>query len=697
MQVTADNGQVKISGEIKAQEALASVEVLEDEREIFGVDRNKEFDPNRDLVIYFEGSAAQNTDLNGQIVVEKASDVYARPIEHANSDFLGLKVDGNILKINQRLNSLHRSFLLRIPLKDVDQTILKGNLNGNKFELPVNRLIEKGAWGLALNQNQAFIKISRLNTLPDIPVRLNRNDAKFDFTAIPSGKYPIYSMRAIGVSGRIYRSAPFMPFKPSAKPTEALNVWSEFTDKPVTIEVAKCRIPDISFSYAPENGDVLKCRWNSFWSGEMGGGTKYGDSFNRNGSYPKDMKKSSPEKVKAKNGQSYLEFDGKGTYVMVPREAFPRGSFTLSFDMKSQSKEPQIIFRHHGIYIGSLTLILQDGKLYANFTDNSLKDNKFDTGLSIPSDQWCKVSVMYDYHHLIFAVDDNVCSYPFSKRAQFFKPFVIGGHTRPGFGIGNNMKFFKGMIRDFRVYHNVENDIFNSYLKKGNDNMKKRTSALATAAVFAAGTVFAADPSVTFLASYNKSVNPEFAKGRNAPTYAKNTEFVEDEKFGKVLNTSGPGYSLIYAVENNIPKEQGTIEFDYKPMLTPAPEKEKLIINRLFKAYIKNKQEYAKGLEVGINQREDNHYFWVYMNNDKANNQGVYKSIKFKNNQWYKIAVSWKTDELALFLDGKMLGKKTIQGGMIFGDLFFVGRAIYGGPANGLIANFKVTNKSIIP
>jgi concanavalin A-like lectin/glucanase superfamily protein len=699
LNVTADNGKVKITGAIKTNEKLASVEILEDEREVFGIDRANEFDPNRDLIIYLEGSASKNTYLTGKITVAGASNVYARPIEHANSDFLGLKVKGNVLNINQRLNTLHRSFLLRIPRKDATKTILKCSLNGKNFDIPVTRLMNKGAFGMALNKNQGFVKISQLNKQPDIPVRLNGNTAKFAFTTIPTYKYPVYSMRAIGVSGRIYRSKPFMPIKPEATPAETINVWNEFTNKPVAIKIAESRIPDITFSYTPDNGDVLKCKWSRFWSAEMGGGTKYGDSFNRSSNYPKDVKVSAPRKVKDENGKYCLEFDGKGTYVVIPREAFPRGAFTLSFDIKSRSREPQVIFRHHGIYIGSLTLILRDGKLWANFTDKSLKDHAFETGLPVPLNKWSKVSIMYDYHRIIFSVDGNIRSYPFSKRALFFKPCVIGGHTRPGFGMRKNtgIKFFNGLIRDFRVYHNVKKNIFNSYLQQEKKSMNKKARILAAAAVLSASAVFAADSSVTFYAPYNKSVNPEFAKGRKTPNYAKNANLVDNKKFGKVLKAAGAGYSLIYSVDKNIPQEQGTIEFSYKPMLAPTPAKGKLIINRLFKAYINKRPEFAKGLEIGINQRQKTDYFWVYMNNETKKPQGIYRAIKFKNGQWYKIQVSWKPGKIALFLDGKLLKVKDFKGKMELGELFFVGRSIHSGVANGLIANFKVTNKTIVP
>jgi Concanavalin A-like lectin/glucanases superfamily len=452
--VKASGTNVNISGDFKCNETLASLEVLEDEREVFGVDRLKEFDPNRDCVIYFEGSASKTIWLTGSITVEGASNIYARPAERANSDFLGLKVNGNVLNIKQRINTLQRSFFLRIPAKDATKVVLKCDLNGNKFDLPLSRLIKKRAFGKALNKKQAYIRISRFDMQPDIPVRINGKSAKFNFSAIPRYKYPIYSLRAITVSGKIYRGKVVIPVMPAQSPQTALNVWDELADKAITIKVAKSRIPDLTFKYDPDNGDALECNWSSFWSGEMGGGTKYGDSFNRGGGYPKDATMSAPRKVKESDGKYSLEFDGKGTYVVIPREAFPRGSFSLSFEIKPESKEQQVIFRHHGIYIGSLTLMLKDSKLVVLFTDKALKDSRFDTGLIVAIDKWSKLKVTYDYNNLIFSVNGKNKSYPFSKRALYFKPCVFGGHTRPGSGLKKGTKFFKGKLGNLRIIHN---------------------------------------------------------------------------------------------------------------------------------------------------------------------------------------------------------------------------------------------------
>ena len=451
-----DDGKINISGEFKCDETLASVEVLENEREAFGVDRMKEFDFNRDCIIYFEGSAYKTFWLTGSIIVEGASKIYARPVEHANSDFLGLQVKGNVLNIKQRINRQNRSFFLSIPKKDINKTILKCDLNGRNFTLPVKRLMKKRTFGVALNQNQAYIQVSRFDMQPDIPVRINRKSARFNFSVVPRYKYPIYSLRAISTSGRIYRSNPIMPLSPLQFPKVTLNVWSELDGKPTAIKVAKSRIPDLTFSYDPDNGDALECKWSSFWSGEMGGGTKYGEPFNRNSNYPKDAKVSAPKKVKDSNGQYSLEFDGKGTYVTIPREALPRGEFTLSFEIKPQSQDAQVIFRHHGIYIGSLTLMLEHGKLIASFTDKTIKTSDFNTGLAVPVNKLSKLKITYDYKKLTFSVNEQSKSYLFAKRALYFGPCVVGGHTRTGFGVKKGMKFFKGKLRDLRITHNVE-------------------------------------------------------------------------------------------------------------------------------------------------------------------------------------------------------------------------------------------------
>ncbi len=455
--VKVDGGKVEISGRFECNESLASVEALENEREVFAYDRLKEFDPNRDCVIYVEALAAGNEMLSGNITIEGTSEIYVRPIEHPNSDFTGLKTDGNVIKVNQRINQLHRSFYIRIPKKDASRTVLKCNLNGKIFKLPVKNLLKKRVFGLALNEKQTYLKISRVDTQPDIPVRINAKSAEFNFSAIPHRKYPVYSLRAISVSGKIYRSKAIMPFKPSPEPKVNLNVWDEFANKPVTIRVAKSRIPDLTYKYDPGNGDILGCKWGDLWNAEMGGGIKYGDTFHyRNSRYPRNAPAASPRKIKYADNRYHFEFDGKGTYITMPQEAFPRGPFTLSLDIKPRSEKPQVIFRHYGTFIGSLTLMLENGELVANFTDKTVKNHKFNTGLHIPFNKWSKLKVSYDYKILIFSVNGKSKSYPFSKRGFYFNPCVFGGQTRPDFGVRKGMNFFKGDIKDIRIVHNTE-------------------------------------------------------------------------------------------------------------------------------------------------------------------------------------------------------------------------------------------------
>lgn len=237
--VVPNGGGINISGLFKCDEKLASVEVLENEREVFAVDRLKEFDRSKDFIVYFGGSAEKTFTLAGSIKVEGASKIYARPTETANSDFIGLKVKGNTLNLKQRFNRLYRSFFLSVPRKNIDKIVLKCNLNGKKFSLPLSRLMKKREFGVALNEKRAYIQFRRFDMQPDIPVRINAKSTEFNFSTQPRYKYPVYSLRAITVSGKIYRSKAIMPFKPTPTPKVALTVWDELTDKPATIKVAK--------------------------------------------------------------------------------------------------------------------------------------------------------------------------------------------------------------------------------------------------------------------------------------------------------------------------------------------------------------------------------------------------------------------------------------------------------------------------
>jgi hypothetical protein len=388
------------------------------------------------------------------MTVKNASSFKFRPKEGANQDFRMFKIKKDGVEFTgQNINTLLRCFYLTIPKKDADKAELKFDLNLGKFNVPVTALAKYGIYGKAL-PDRAFISLEKLNCLPDIPIEINEKAISFKTKIFSENKFPVYHLRAITESGKIYRSAPVMPKKAQGK-TININIFSETSGKVKTVDVQEDRVPNLDYIFDPSCGDIMRCGFGRTWDAELGAGYKYLGPFNRNRSYPENAKFTAPKWIK-KDKVWMLKFDGIGNYINFPRETFPRGSFTIEFDVLPEANDARVLFRHRGGYVGSLLLKLIKGKLCAAFTDMDIKTSFFETGLDIPAGKWTHLKVSYNLKEIIFDVDGKKKSFPFSRRALYFKPAVFGGDTKKEFGIKEDMKFFKGELKSLIIKHWAE-------------------------------------------------------------------------------------------------------------------------------------------------------------------------------------------------------------------------------------------------
>jgi hypothetical protein len=436
--------------ELNSPEKLASVEILDNESEVYAYDRADEFKLSGNVIIQLHFIAGKAQNMAGKIFVRNASTFYFRPGEAANVNFVNSQISADGISVNQRINLLKRNVFIAIPKKDAEKAELEFELNIGKFKVPVKTLMEYGVYGKSL-PNLVYILIERFDKVPDIPVRIKENNAAFKCNMTSEYRFPVYQLRAITESGKIFRGRPFVPEAATGKLTQ-LNVFSETAGKVATVSVQQDRIPDLKYIFNPDCGDLIRSGYERFWFGELGGGFNYGAPFHFE--LP-SVTNTAPQWINSEEGWR-LDFDGAGNEITFPREALPRGSFTLEFEARPQSRDNQVIFRHYGMYIGSVTLMIKNGKLFASFTDMKIKDNYFDTGLSIPAGQWSKFKISYNLNTMKFSVNGQIKEFPFAGRALYLSSCVFGGHTRKGFGIKEDMKFFKGQLKSLRIVHNAE-------------------------------------------------------------------------------------------------------------------------------------------------------------------------------------------------------------------------------------------------
>jgi len=442
-------GTYRINADLEFDEPLASAEILENETEIYAYDRLNEFDREKNYVILARLTAYGTQYAKGIITARGASGLVFRPLEIANSDIRDFSQNGLTVTLNQRCNINWRGMLLVIPKTDAEKAFLDFSLSDGDFSVPVKALIKYKRYAHSYPKRMSWI-FELLDKQPDIPVQIQNNKVSFVYEFSPGIHNPLYTLRAVSVSGKTYRKYIGMPEKKQNPQVQIIPVKSQSTHNVVPCTVDTLDLPDISYIFTPEAGHILPAVWPEY-SGELGAGLRYSEPyFDPSVPYPAHSVRAAPEWKK--DGDAYtLYFDGVGTYLCLPGNVFPKGAFTLDFEIKPEGKGKQVLFRHCGMLVCSLELINDNGKLSAFYTDHAGVTHPFDTGLKIPENVWTKITVRYNLKELSFTVNGVHKTYPFDKSPLYFGDCLIGAPGRLGFGVSKEDGFFKGGLRSLRI------------------------------------------------------------------------------------------------------------------------------------------------------------------------------------------------------------------------------------------------------
>jgi Concanavalin A-like lectin/glucanases superfamily len=201
-----------------------------------------------------------------------------------------------------------------------------------------------------------------------------------------------------------------------------------------------------------------------------------------------------------------------------------------------------------------------------------------------------------------------------------------------------------------------------------------------------------AEDGVLFSSSYKKSLTAEIAKGGGIPRSGRGG-IAE----GGGLNAAKGFRPYNYPLAKNILSKSGTIEFRYKPMLPDFPASSK---GTTFVVMMQAKAGGPRynGIGIGLNLKPGNKkYVWAIIKSPKKGEKTsqVYREAELKNGQWYKFAVCWDQDKVALFIDGKMLGKIPRPEKIFGGTQLRIGGAHEKDFAHGLIADFKIYDRFV--
>jgi laminin G domain protein len=460
VKVDKQPGNYTLTGSIETPDTLASVEILNQEYEVFAVDKANEFKLQENNLLRISFSSKQTKLRRTTIRIPGINDFIFRPWSYPYAGFGKLKKNDDTIQGKLLLFRHGASLLLAIPKAKTDIAEIKFDITGlGEFKFSVKEIMEKGKIVLELPEF-TLVKTERMDRLADHPLHLGEERAKFSTVVKSEFKNSCFQLRAITESGKIYRSKPIFPKTIKGK-AETINLFSTTLGKAVSRSVQSSRIVDINYRFTPANGALLRDPENSRFDAYLGGGFAYGWPM-RSGALPAKAAKTAPQWIKDKTLNAWtLSFDGIGNYLVFPMETLPHGAFTLEFECKSESKANQVLFRHNNHRPGSLLMYIIDGKLQVDFismgNNYSGKPNKLVVDLPFPEKQWVKVKVVYDLHKINVTVNQKTVTIPFKLRASKPTSAIFGGFSSGDRDIkGKDLKFFHGELRSLRIRHNAE-------------------------------------------------------------------------------------------------------------------------------------------------------------------------------------------------------------------------------------------------
>lgn len=460
-------GLVTMAGAISVGEAIASVEVLDDAMVTYAVNPADDAwrERRNDLLVAVEFRRFDRGTINGKLSVSGATAVWR---DEPVGPWSRYEVAGNSVTIASRVDWVPRILYVAVARDQAPDAMLEIETNLVTTRIPVARLVANDIYS-ETHAHGLTVTASRYLRQPDHPRHLGKDRTTFLADIKPDWAGSILHVRMITESGKIYRSKPMVLPAASQGAITQLPVWSDTQDEVVTVEVDDARIPDLRYTMSDEYGSVFHTEaGRSFW-GQLGGFTDSvtarggdggldGSPFSRRTRYRQGATQMAPQ-WQEMNGRQALAFNGTGTFVALPQGALPRRApFRLSFDIwPADVNEPQILFAHHGFYIGSLVLRLEDGYLRGLFANDQLVKHIFEADTALKAGQWANVQVRYDLERLSVLVDGEVVSsMPCSRPGLYDVTSVLGGYGgEPGEELDflGTTGWFRGYISNFSLRH----------------------------------------------------------------------------------------------------------------------------------------------------------------------------------------------------------------------------------------------------
>jgi hypothetical protein len=444
-----------LTASVKSPDNLALVEVLGDDDEVYAFDPTDEFwraDATRELFLV-EYRSGNDQEIKGSLSLKNGTAKWLTNGSVLHQEKAETEIAGNRVQLSSPVSAHLRWIYLAVPKADLDKAQLDFDFDKAKFSVTLREVLAKKIFAQA-GENGLHLSVRPYRRQIDMPRPLNSKEAAFTIPVWPEVSSEQFHLRLTTTEGKQFRSKPLVVPGTASTGLKTLRVYSDAQKRGVDVQVAADRIPNLTYDFEPEHGAVvLTDAGQPFWA-TLGGysntttGRGTANGLLR-GQLPANAPRTAPE-WETVDGRTALKFNGKSTYLELPREALPwRGAFTMSFDIKPASEKDQVLVANRVVNsLKGLLLEIKGGKLMASFPDADWKANRFATELAIPAGQWSTVKVRYDFENMVLSVNGKSQAFPLTLPASSI------GFTL--FGEGWKGNWFEGHLSNLQIVHNVE-------------------------------------------------------------------------------------------------------------------------------------------------------------------------------------------------------------------------------------------------
>lgn len=213
------------------------------------------------------------------------------------------------------------------------------------FEIPLKKVLESGMYSVAGPYWTSF-SIHRFLRQTAFFSPVNAQTAQDEVELVPDLPVSVIGAHALTADGKICRSRPVVVGRRSGEKVP-IRVWSEFTGRVVKLDVDRERVPVLDYDLSGEKAGVISpSGFGCAFNGSMGGYLASATRRNRGcgtvmGVCAADRRQVQKEPTAPRrtveDGIPTLEFDGSGTYFVMPGGVLSRtAAYRLSFDFRSE-------------------------------------------------------------------------------------------------------------------------------------------------------------------------------------------------------------------------------------------------------------------------------------------------------------------------------------------------------------------------